>query len=119
MTLNVPCLRRTAISPVVWNVFVTIPLNSTTTGYLQQVLPQIAAAEAICLLTVEPMAGLADVTATAVQQLATIISQYQQVCLSNASAILLLKLYFSRLIVASLDLDRPHMQLFGIATLPA
>lgn len=109
MTLNVPCFRRTAISPVVWNVFVTIPLNSTTTGYLQQVLPQIAAAEAICLLTVEPMAGLADVTATAVQQLATIISQYQQVCLSNFSAIFLMKLYFSRLISANLDLDQPHM----------
>ena len=80
---------RTAISPVVWNVFVTIPLNSTTVGYLQQTLPQIAAAQAICLLTVEPMSGLDQVTATAVQQLAAIIDQYQKVCLGLLPAMLL------------------------------
>ena len=73
------CHCSTATSPVVWNVFVTIPLNSTTDGYLQQTLPQIAAAQAICLLTVEPMAGLSAVTPSAVQELATYINQYQKV----------------------------------------
>ena len=72
-------LCRTGVSPVIWNVFVSIPLNSTTTTYLQQTLPQIAAADAICLLTVEPFQGLAAVTPAAVKELASYIMQAEQV----------------------------------------
>jgi hypothetical protein len=67
------------VQPVIWNVFVSLPLNGTTTGYLEQTLPQIAAAKAICLLTVEPDQGLAAVTASAVQELATYITTYEKV----------------------------------------
>jgi hypothetical protein len=71
------------VSPVIWNIFVSLPLNGTTTGYLQQTLPQIAAAKAICLLTVEPDQGLAAVTASAVQELATYITTYEKVNLQG------------------------------------
>jgi hypothetical protein len=63
---------------VIWNVFVSLPLNATTSGYLQEILPQIASAKAICLLTVEPDQGLAAVTPAAVQELASTITTYEK-----------------------------------------
>ena len=77
------------MAPVVFNVFVSIPLNGTTTMYLQQTLPQIAAAKAICLLSVEPDQGLSAVTTPAVQELASYIMQYEQVGLMSCSSVLL------------------------------
>ena len=77
------------MAPVVFDVFVSIPLNGTTTTYLQQTLPQIAAANAICLLTVEPDQGLPAVTTSAVQELASYITQYEQVGVLPCSSVLL------------------------------
>ena len=81
---NVCCLTKplcysSTVQPVVYNVFVSIPLNATTSSYLDQVLPEIAAANAVVLLTVEPDQGLAAVTGTAISGLATYILEYQQV----------------------------------------
>ena len=77
------------MAPVVFNVFVSIPLNGTTTTYLQQILPQIAAANAICLLSVEPDQGLSAVTTSAVQELASYIMEYEQVGVLSCSSVLL------------------------------
>ena len=70
---------RAGVQPVIWNVFVSLPLNATTISYLQSTLPQIASAKAICLLTVEPDQGLAAVTPAAVQALAGYITTYEKV----------------------------------------
>lgn len=70
------------MAPVIWNVFVSLPLNDTTRGYLQQTLPQVASAKGIVLLSVEPDQGLSAVTATAVTELAGIITTYEKVSLS-------------------------------------
>ena len=57
----------------------SLPLNATTTAYLQDILPQVAAINAIVLLTVEPDQGLSAVTTEAVQELAEYITTYEQV----------------------------------------
>lgn len=70
---------RTGMSPVIWNVFISLPMNATITGYMETVVPQIAAIRGIVLLSVEPDQGLAAVTTTAVQQLADYITKYEKV----------------------------------------
>lgn len=74
-----PTSCRAGVSPVIWNVFVSLPLNATTISYMQSTLPQIAAAKAICMLTVMPDQGLAAVTPATVQELATYITTYEKV----------------------------------------
>lgn len=78
-TTHINLFCRTGISPVIFNVFVSLPMNSTMLAYMQSVVPQIAAARAIVLLTVEPDQGFAAVTSSSVQSLASYITQYEQV----------------------------------------
>ena len=67
-------------SPALFNIFVTIPLNSNGTEYLQLVIPQMTAIKAIVMITATPDYGLAAVTEAAVSELAFYISQAEQVC---------------------------------------
>ena len=79
MRIKTFLICRTGMSPVIWNVFISLPMNATITGYMETVVPQIAAIRGIVLLSVEPDQGLAAVTTTAVQQLADYITRYEKV----------------------------------------
>ena len=72
-------LCSTGVQPVIWNVFMSLPMNATMTDYIQTVLPQIAAVRGVVLLSVEPDRGLAAVTTDAINQLASYITQYEKV----------------------------------------
>ena len=70
---------RLGFEPAAYNLFIPIPLNDSTTAYLETVLPQIAQQQAIAVLTVMPNEGLEAVTEAAVAELASEILAAQQV----------------------------------------
>ena len=64
-------------NPASYNLYVNFPLKEGDKGLLNFVLPQIAALNAIALITVEPWGGLDSCTEQAAVELAELIHQYE------------------------------------------
>ena len=71
--------KRIGISPAIIQIFVPLPLDDGTRGYLWLVISQATAVKAAVLITVTPWNGLAAVTEASASELAWFIHQFEQV----------------------------------------
>lgn len=72
-------VQQAGISPAVFNVYTTLPMDGNSTTVLNTALPQLAAMKALVHLTVEPQDGLSAVTYQAIGTLAYYIKNAQLV----------------------------------------
>lgn len=72
-------VQQAGISPAVFNVYTTLPMDGNSTTVINTALPQLAAMKALVHLTVEPQDGLSAVTYQAIGKLAYYIKNAQLV----------------------------------------
>jgi hypothetical protein len=71
--------ERLGVTPSVWVQFVAFPIDEAGRASLDEFVEGVAAVDGIGLITLEPHAGLASVTADAAEELARLLDEYWRV----------------------------------------